>query len=167
MRPIINYFNSLIIPLLPETRCFVFKRFLLRLAGVVIGDNTSVTSSVKMLGVGNLVIGSNTWIGPETLIMSTSNIYIGNNVDIAPRVYIGNGTHELGVDGVRMAGKGISKDISIGTGTWICTGAIILPGVTIGKMCVVAAGAVVSKDVKDNMLVGGIPAKYIKELNKK
>ena len=167
MRPIINYLNSLFIPLLPETRFFKLKRFLLKLAGITVGDNTRVTSSVKVLSQGNLTIGGNTWIGPETLIMSTSNIHIGNNVDIAPRVYIGNGTHELGVDGIRRAGKGVSKDISIGDGTWICTGAVILPGVTIGKMCVIAAGAVVGKDVEDNTLVGGIPAKLIKKLNKK
>lgn len=63
-----------------------------------------------------------------------------------------------------MAGKGIKKDVVIGSGTWIGTGAIILPGVTIGKMCIIAAGAVVNKDVPKNTMVGGVPAKVIKIL---
>ena len=165
MKTYISYINSLIFRLLPETRWFGFKRFSIRLMGVNIGENVRVSSSVRIIGNGNLSIGDNTWIGPETMIVATSNISIGENVDIAPRVYIGTGTHEIGTDGHRMAGKGIEKDVKIGSGTWIGTGSIILPGVTIGPMCIIAAGSVVNKDVKDNTLVGGTPAKMIKQLN--
>lgn len=164
MRSLINYIITLIIKVLPETRLFKFKNRLYQIYGLQLKENIKICSSARFLGVGNISIGSDTWIGPEVLMVSTSNISIGENVDIAPRVYIGTGTHEIGVDGLRMAGKGIKKDVVIGSGTWIGTGAIILPGVTIGKMCIIAAGAVVNKDVPKNTMVGGVPAKVIKIL---
>lgn len=164
MQSIINYINSLIFTFLPETRFFKFKNFLYKIAGVKLDNNIRICSSVRILGGGKLFIGENTWIGPETLIISTSGIWIGKNVDIGPRVYIGTGTHEIGKDNIRMAGKGLKQDVKIGNGTWIGTGAIILPGVTIGDMCIVAAGSVVNKDIGENTLVGGVPAKTIKNL---
>jgi len=57
------------------------------------------------------------------------------------------------------------KPILIKRNAWIGAGAIILPGVTIGENAIVAAGAVVSKDVADNTIVGGIPAKYLKNID--
>ena len=54
--------------------------------------------------------------------------------------------------------------VTIKENTWICIGAIICPGVTIGKNAVVAAGSVVTKDVPDNVVVGGVPAKVIKKI---
>jgi acetyltransferase-like isoleucine patch superfamily enzyme len=65
----------------------------------------------------------------------------------------------------RIDEQGIStKSIIIGDDVWIGANAVILPGVTIGNHCVIAAGAVVTKDVPDNTLVGGVPAKVIKYL---
>jgi len=59
----------------------------------------------------------------------------------------------------------LAKSIRIGDGSWIAARATICPGVTIGKNCVVAAGAVVSKDVEDGWLVGGVPAKPLRKLH--
>lgn len=56
------------------------------------------------------------------------------------------------------------RPVLIGTGTWICANCVILPGVKIGKGCVIAAGAVVVKDCKDNSLYAGNPARFIKSL---
>ena len=65
----------------------------------------------------------------------------------------------------RIDEQGITtKPIIIGDDVWIGANAVILPGVTIGKHCVVAAGAVVTKDVPDNTIVGGVPAKEIKKI---
>lgn len=58
-----------------------------------------------------------------------------------------------------------AQPVVIGEGAWICIGATILPGVTIGENAVVAAGAVVSRDVPANTMVGGVPARYIKRLD--
>ena len=57
-----------------------------------------------------------------------------------------------------------TKPVVIGDDVWIGANAVILPGVTIGRHCVVAAGAVVTKDVPDNSVVAGVPAKILKQL---
>lgn len=69
--------------------------------------------------------------------------------------------------GLRKCGGGVSLSapITIEDGCWIGASVTILPGVRIGKGCVIAAGAVVTHDVEDNTLVGGVPAKVIKELS--
>ena len=65
----------------------------------------------------------------------------------------------------RIDEQGVStKPVVIGDDVWIGTNAVILPGVTIGSHCVVAAGAVVTKDIPDHTLVGGVPAKVIKNI---
>ena len=64
----------------------------------------------------------------------------------------------------QRAGMYCNKDIEIGDGTWICANVTILPGVKIGKGCVIAAGSVVNKDCEDNCMYGGVPAKLIKRL---
>ncbi len=155
---------SLAFRLIPETRFFGFKRMCLRWAGVDVADHVHVCSSFKVFGSGNLSIGENTWVGHECMIVSSCSVQIGANVDIAPRVYIGTGTHELDVDGARSAGVGKNQPVTIGDGAWLGAGCLILPGVTIGEKVVVAAGAVVVSDVQPYTLVGGVPARLIKQL---
>lgn len=134
-----RYLMSLIMPLLPETRCFGFKRWMLRLTGTEVGRNVRICSSVSVIGSGKLKIG--------------------DNCDIAPKVYIGNGTHIITPDSSRIANIEISKDIVIGDGCWICVNSTILPGAEIGEKCVVAAGSVVTQSFTDSLcLLAGIPA---------
>ena len=164
MRASVQYLNKLIFSLLPETRCFGFKRCLLRLSGATIGKNVRVCSSAMIIGAGKLTIGDNTWVGHRVILSASSSIRIGKNVDIAPNVFIGNGTHEITPDKDRIADTELSKDIVIGDGCWICANVSILAGVTIGKKCVVAAGSVVTKSFDDMTLIAGIPAVAKKEL---
>ena len=166
MKPVINYINSLLFPVLPETSCFALKRGLLRLAGAKIGKNVRICSSVHIMGCGELVIGNDVWIGHEVFISTTSRIEIGSYVDIAPMVYLGTGTHRIDTDGLHSAGEGISRNIKIEDGAWICVRSTLLPGVVIGKNSVVAAGAVVTKDVFPYCCVAGIPANVIKIYDK-
>ncbi len=149
---------------MPDTRFFGLKRILYRSAGATIGKNVRICSSAKILGNGSLTIGENTWIGHETMIISSSNILIGKNVDIAPRVYIGTGTHEVDPTGSHSAGQGISKEIIIEDGVWIGVNSTILPGVNIGQKTIIAAGSVVTKSFQKLLVIGGIPAKFIKKL---
>ena len=158
------YLIGLVFRLLPETRCFGLKRRCLRWAGVNVAKHVRVCSSIKVFGTGKLSIGEDTWIGHECLIVSACFVQIGANVDIAPRVYIGTGSHKLDVDGARSAGVGTTKPVKIGDGAWLGAGCLILPGVTIGEKAVVAAGAVVTNDVKPYTLAGGVPARVIKQL---
>lgn len=153
-----------ILHFIPETRGFGIKRALYRWAGVTIGDSVKINSSVIISGVGKLIIGSNTWVGPGTIIMCSSEITIGSNCDIAPRVYIGDGTHKITPDADRIAAIDTTSKITIGDGCWLCVNSTILPGVKIGKQCVVAAGAVVTTDCEERTMVGGVPARRIKKL---
>lgn len=163
MRTIVAYLNNMIMKVLPETRCFGFKRWLWRRAGVKVGRNVRICSSVSFYGAGTLEIGDNTWVGNHVLIVSSSSIKIGASVDIAPRVFIGTGSHTIDVNADHIAATDISKDVTIGDGCWICINATILPGVTLGKKCVVAAGSVVTKSfTEDKILIAGVPAKKIK-----
>ena len=164
MRSIIQYINKLIFPLLPETRCFRLKRMLLRLSGATIGKNVRICSSVMIIGSGSLEIGDNTWVGHRVLLTSSSCISIGKYVDIAPNAYIGTGTHDVTPSLEKIGGVELSKDIKIGDGCWICANSTILPGVSIGDKCVVAAGAVVSKSFLNRKLIAGVPAIVYRDL---
>ena len=137
------YLYRLLTNLMPETSCFGLKRRFLRWAGAEVGQNVRICSSATVLGCGELIIGDDTWIGQHCLIMASSKIEIGKNVDVAPMVYLGTGTHVPQFDKERCAGEGLNKDIKIGDGCWLCARTTILPGVTVGNMTIVGAGAVV------------------------
>lgn len=165
----ILYIYNIIRLFLPETSLFSLKNKILRLAGAKIGNNVRICSSVKILGDGDLEIGDNVWIGISTLIVSSKSkqnpntkITIGSNIDIAPRVYIGTGTHVIDINSENIAGEGISYDITIENGCWICAESTLLPGVRIGSKTIVAAKTLVNKDLLGNSVYAGIPAKFIK-----
>lgn len=164
MKTSVLYLANFMFRMLPETKCFGLKRSLLRLAGAQIGSNVRICSSVMIIGAGDLTIGDNTWVGHRCLISASSSIKIGKNVDIAPNVYIGNGTHEITPEKERIASIELSKDIIIGDGCWLCANVTILPGVTIGDKCVVAAGSVVTKSYGNMKLLAGIPADVKKNM---
>lgn len=165
MRTKIQHLNNILLPLLPETRCFAIKRFMWRLAGVYMEENVRLCSSVTIYGAGKLSIGKNTWIGPQVMICVSDSVLIGSNCDIAPRVYIGDGTHNITTSADRIANEELTLPIIIGNGCWLCANSTILAGVNIGDKCVVAAGAVVTNSFEGNkILVAGVPAKIIKSL---
>ncbi|MCF0199091.1 MAG: acyltransferase [Bacteroidaceae bacterium] len=153
------FFLSRFVRLLPETGCFGIKRFIWRLCGAKIGKNVRICSIVTIIGVGTLEIGDNTWIGPQNFISVSSTVKIGANVDIAPRCTILNGSHKIGVDGVRVAGKGVSEDILIGDGCWICTNSTILGTSDIGHHSLVAACSCTKGFYPSGSLIKGIIAK--------
>lgn len=164
MRTSLLHLARLLFLVLPETRLFRVKTRLLRLAGAHLGTNVRVCSSVHVLGAGQLSIGDDTWIGHHALISSSSRITIGRAVDVGPRVYIGTGTHEIDPEGPHSAGAGVNRDVVIADGVWLGVGSMVLPGVTIGEKAVIAAGAVVTKDIPPRVLAGGVPAKLIRRL---
>lgn len=160
------YLYAQIVRLLPETRFFGFKRALLRWCGAKIGQNVRVCSSARILGVGHVEIGDDTWIGHYATIiaMSPATVRIGACVDVAPEVCIFTGTHEIDASGTHSAGKGYNMDVTIGDGAWLCARCTILPGVKIGGKSVIAAGALVNRDVEERKIMAGIPAKVIKDV---
>ena len=107
-------------------------------------------------------IGKNVFINFDCVFLDLGGITIEDNVLIAPKVSLLSEGHPVNpLDRQSL----VPGQIHIRKNAWIGAGATILPGVTIGENSVVAAGAVVSKDVPANTIVGGIPAKIIKAIN--
>lgn len=151
---------------IPATRCFAFKRNLLRWAGASVGNNVNIVSSARFYTSGSLIIGDDTWVGHEVLIAGGSaDVCIGSNVDIGPRVTIVTGSHELFTVSERAAGRGYSLPIKICDGVWIGAGSTILGGTIIEKCGMVAAGALVCKNVSTKTVVGGVPAKILQKFS--
>ncbi len=157
----------LAIGLLPPTRCYALKAWLLRGSGIKLGDGVRIVSSAKIWGR-DISIGKNTFIGHEVLIANgDASVAIGSNVDIAPRVLIVSGSHELTPWAERAAGRGFSRNIVIGNGCWIGAGSIILGGVVIGDKAMVGAGALIRSNVPEGAVVVGNPQKLLKKWNAK
>ena len=109
----------------------------------------------------NTKIGKNVFINFDCVFLDLGGITIEENVLIAPKVSLLSEGHPLSSNDRQSLVPG---RIHIKKGAWIGACATILPGVTIGENAVVAAGAVVSKDVPANTVVGGVPAKIIKAI---
>ena len=113
---------------------------------------------------GRIAIGDNVSLNSNVMINADINgeITIGNNVLIAPNVVIRASNHDYGRVDVPIKGQGHKPGkIIIKENVWIGSNAVILPDVTIGKGAIIGAGAVVTKDVSDFEIVGGVPAKKI------
>lgn len=113
--------------------------------------------------------GKNIFIGDDftgnfnLTILDIREVYIGNHVMIGPNTLITTVGHPLSPK-ARRGYMAKAAPVRIGNDVWIGGNVTILPGVTIGNNVVVAAGAVVTKDVPDNSLVGGVPARIIREI---
>lgn len=160
------YLYRIIVRFLPETRCFSVKASLLRWCGAVVGHNVRINSSAHIIGVGNLEIGDDVWIGNDVILMpdAPASLRIGNCVDIGPACYIGTGSHQIDVNGAHSAGRGKNADISIEDGVWIGARSVVLPDVVIGRKTVVGAGSVVTKSVEPKVVVVGVPAHKLRDL---
>ena len=110
-----------------------------------------------------LTIGERCYINSGVTLLDSGQIEIGNDVLIGPNVQIYSVGHPLNCN-LRTQGENIFAKVSVGSFVWIGGGSIICPGVTIGEKSVVAAGSVVTKDVPSGTLVGGNPARVIKEI---
>ena len=113
--------------------------------------------------MGDVIIGNNTRIGLHNTIIGP--VKIGNNVNLAQGITVTALNHNFTDSTKRIDEQGVSTNpVTIEDDIWIGANAVILPGVNIGNHSVVAAGAVVTKDVPAHSLVAGVPAKVIKEI---
>lgn len=108
-----------------------------------------------------VTFGKNVFLNHHLTMMSIAGITLGDNVQIGPNVTLATDNHDLQDRYVLEC-----KPITIKNNVWIGTNATILPGVTVGENAVIAAGAVVTKDVPANTIVAGVPAKVVKEIPK-
>lgn len=129
-----------------------------------LGDYSVVESfSCINNAVGDVIIGDHTRVGLHNTVIGP--VTIGSHVNLAQGITVTALNHNFAEKGLRIDEQGVSTNqVTIGNDIWIGANAVILPGVTIGDHSVVAAGAVVTKDVPPHTLVAGVPAKIIKEL---
>ena len=141
-------------------RAWVFKW----IGGLRIGSNVAIMGGTYLLS-SNISVGDNSYIGADCLINcnDAAHVTIGANCDVAHGVTFAGTSHEIG--GLRRRAGGFTAGaIAIGDGSWVGCNATIVAGCTIGKGCIVAACSLVNSDVRDNVMVAGVPATIKKEL---
>ena len=137
----------------------IFRLFIYQLMGIRIGKDSSFHWRTRFFSPWKLRIGKNTIIGNDAMLDARNGIKIGDNVQLSMGVWIWTMEHDPQDPGFcAVGGPVIIEDYA-----WISCRVIILPGVTVGKGAVVAAGSVVTKDVEAYTIVGGVPAKKIGE----
>lgn len=132
---------------------------------ITIGKNCELLNGVLVMTYGGTIeIGNNCSINPYTILYGHGNLRIGNNVLIAGHCLVIPANHNFYDTTIPINQQGLTKKgITICDNVWIGAGCRILDGITIGEGAIIAAGAVVNKDVLSNSIVGGVPAKLIKQ----
>jgi maltose O-acetyltransferase len=112
----------------------------------------------------NITAGENVYFNVNCVVLDVMAVKLGNNVFCAPGVQIYTATHPLNAE-LRQTMEN-AEPVTIGDDCWIGGGAVICPGVTIGNRCVIGAGAVVTKDIPDDSLAVGNPARVIRKIER-
>ena len=149
---------------LPRYRFFTFfKKLLLQIMGSKIGDNVVIYPGVWITPGRNLRLGNNVDLAKDVLITSSGGVEIGERTLVGYRTQILSSNHNIPSSKDKIFYSGHSnKSIKIYNDVWIGANCVILPGVIIEEGAVVAAGSIVTKNVKAFTIVGGNPAKIIK-----
>ena len=151
--------DGFVLILIGHVPCHFVRRFFYRFFGMKIGSGSAIYTGARFYNASNIEVGEDTIIGEQAVLDGRDKLVIGNHVDFATGVMIYNAEHDLEDKDF----KAVSAPVSIEDYVFIGPRAIILPGVKIGKGAVVAAGAVVSKNVEPFTIVGGVPAKLIRK----
>ncbi|MGM0113028.1 acyltransferase [Enterococcus sp. DIV0187] len=148
-----------------EKKIRQFKNFFLKKNMGFVGKNANVRPYVKLSYLENISIGMNSSIGDRSWIIAADKVIIGNDVLMGPEVMIFTQNHEITNTNTKLINGGtIKKPVLIEDDCWIGARVIILPGAHIKSGTVIAAGSVVpGKEFPRNVVIGGNPAKVIKE----
>lgn len=128
------------------------------------GKRIMIARGVTLIGIRNISLGDNVYLAKNVWVNGYGGLFIGNNVVVSPNVIIATSKHEY-IQGVLSAKVSTYEPIYIGDNVWIASNSVVTRGVTIGKSCIVSALSLVNKSFDDNLLIGGVPAKIIKEIN--
>lgn len=150
-------FELMILNIISQIPIHSLRILAYRLAGVKIAKGAHLHIGTDFYQPSGVSIGSGSIIGKKTFLDGRDKLVIGKQVDIASEVMIYNSEHDIHSSDFRA----VNGPVEIGDYSFIGPRAIILPGVKIGKGAIVAAGAVVTKDVPEMTIVGGVPAKPI------
>jgi maltose O-acetyltransferase len=141
----------------PEIRMDLYRR-----AGMKVDPTTNIMMHCFVLEAPNITIGPNCIIGPFTTLDGRGTLTIGRNVNIAGEVLTIGGHHHVD----SPTAEGIVGKVVIEDNAWVAMRATILPGVTVHEGAYVAAAALVNRDVEPYTLVGGVPARKIRDRNR-
>lgn len=161
------YIANSIVAILPSSKLNRFKTKLYRWAGVHIGDNCEIFQGCKIEGVGEVYIGNNVFLGLGATIMSNegSKVIVEDNALVGHYSIVVTGFHPITPEGPRIIGyDGTSSTVRICKGASLGVRATLLPGKTLGEMSHAAACSLVTHDVEPYTRVGGVPARFIKNL---
>lgn len=149
---------------LPRYRIFlVVKKAFLSLVGAKIGKRVVIYPGVWITPARNLVLGDDVDLAKDVLITTSGGVSIGDRVLVGYRTQILSVNHSIPPIGVPFPISGdVYLPVVIESDVWIGANCVITPGVRIGKGSVIAGGSVVTKDVEQNAIVGGNPAKVIR-----
>jgi len=155
MKSLYELFLNDILPMIPSRhlRCLCLRKFFM----AKIGKDVSMYRKIEFRNPKELIIEGNNSFGLNVMLDARKGLTIKRGAAISSQVLIWTLHHDYNSPDFHMVGA----PVEIGEYSWICSRAIILPGVKIGKGAVVASGAVVTKDVEPFTIVGGIPAKKI------
>ncbi len=153
--------------LLPTGAAGRVRAALYRAAGLGIGPKTLVIGPLTLMSprwaLRNLRVGARCFLNSPLFVDAAAPVTLGDGVSVGHHVVIVTTSHAVGPAAFR-AGNLRAMPVTVEDGAWIAANVTLLPGVTVGHGAVVAAGAVVTKDVAPNTLVGGVPAKFIRAL---
>jgi putative colanic acid biosynthesis acetyltransferase WcaF len=135
------------------------KPSILRLFGARIGRGVVIKPHVRIKYPWRLSVGDHCWIGQDTWIDNIADVTICSHVCVSQDCYLCTGNH----DHRRKSFDLVARPITIETGAWVAASSLLLAGVKVGANAVVAAGSVVTKDVAPATMVGGNPARLIKQ----
>lgn len=161
-------YNAFHYPILVRKHC-VFRNMKYAKAGkhLVISDYVELFINPPKGKKAELIIGDNVSIGRFSSIGCANKVVIGDDVTLAPHVHITDQNHGYDDIDTPIWRQPVvcPGPVVVGPETWLGYGVQVMPGVTIGKHCIIAAGSIVTKDIPDYSVAGGIPAKVIKKYN--
>jgi putative colanic acid biosynthesis acetyltransferase WcaF len=135
-----------------------WRRFILRLFGATVGRQVHVYPTCRISLPWNLALGDHAAVGDRAILYALGPITIGKRVTISQYAFLCAGSHDYASPGMTL----LKPPVAVGDDAWICAGAFVGPGVSIGTRAILAARGVAVADVADDEIHGGNPARFIK-----
>jgi acetyltransferase-like isoleucine patch superfamily enzyme len=158
LKPLYHFFTIFLMnKIVANIPFWQLRKLYYKLLGIEIGKHTEINMNLSVLSPQNIIIGKSTHINRGCFIDARGGCSIGDSVSISHNVSIVSGGHNLNSSSFNC----FHAPIEIGDYVWIGINAVVLKGVRIGKGAVIAAGAVVTKDVEEFTIVAGVPARKI------